>query len=345
MQHPNIVAVYEVGRDGGHDFFTMALIDGIDLKAAIRQGRLETRRVAEWFVNVARALDYAHSRGVIHRDIKPANILLDDAQQPQLTDFGIAKRLNASEDQTKSGQILGTIVYMAPEQIVDSKSVGPAADVYGLGATMYECLTGNAPFDSESIVQLLSDVRHRLPAPVREIYPDIDPDLETICMRCLQKDPADRYASAAQLADDLERYLAGEPLRDSPLSWRKSIGRVLRFREEHASLASAGATGWVVLISVTFHPAVFLLCATRQNAVLLWSLLSVWTCVAGTVNYVYHWRQYWRLSPVERQSGMIFLFVNVSFACLFFIHGPLCKRRWNTVALGRAKNVALEMGN
>lgn len=323
MQHPNIVPVHEVGRVEGHEFFTMSLVEGGDLKQRLKRGPLSSRQTAQLFLKIARALQYAHERDVVHRDIKPANILLDENQEPLLTDFGIAKLVNSGKDQTGTGQMLGTAVYMAPEQITDSKSVGSPADIYSLGATMYECLTGKAPFDNKSVVQLLSDVRNRMPASIRTTRPDVDQEIESICMRCLQKDPAERYESAEQLGDDLARYLAGEPLAATPLTRWKSIGRVLGFREQHGPLDSAGAAFWIFLISVTFHPVVFLLNATDQSPILLWLMLAVWGCVAGTVNYRYHWQQYWRLSSAERQSGMIFLAINLSFASLFFIHGPL----------------------
>lgn len=327
MQHSNIVPVHEVGQDKGREFFTMTYVDGVDLKTVLKRGRLSPRKTASTFMKIAGALKYAHDRGVIHRDIKPANILIGPDGEPLLTDFGIAKRLDSGDDQTSTGQILGTVAYMAPEQIVDAKNVGPAADLYSVGATMYECLTGMPPFENERVIQLLADVRTRLPISPLEFHAEIGRDLEAICMRCLQKEPVDRYPSAEALLGDLRRYLDGEPLATSrPTAWG-SIGRALDFREQHGPFESARAATWTLILSVAVHPTVFILNATKQSPLLLWTVLLAWGLIAGFVSWRYHWRQYWRISLVERQSGMISLAVNASFICLFLLHGPLALDR------------------
>jgi serine/threonine protein kinase len=321
LQHPGIVPVYDIGRDGNNEFFSMALIRGTDLRAAIRAPEaMDQRFIATVCRDIAQALDYAHSRGIVHRDVKPANILLDVGGSPMLTDFGLAKRLAADAEQTSTGQIMGTLVHAAPEQLADAKHVGPAADIYGLGASMYECLTGTPPyFGCNDLIELINRKRDESPAPPKTMRPNVDDDLQVICMRCLQKDPADRYATAAQLADDLERYLQGEPV--SHLSKWRGIQRAIGFRKGRQGYLSAGASR-LLPIQTLVHPTIFVLVWWELHPAFLWILLAV-LAVASTVNnYYYHWRLYWRLSPTERQSGILIFAFNIAFACLFFIHGP-----------------------
>lgn len=239
-----------------------------------------------------------------------------------LTDFGIAKRLDEDDGQTSTGQVLGTAVYMAPEQFEDAKNATISADIYGLGATLYECLSGQPPFTSRSLVTLFVDVRSRDPRPPHEIRFDVDFELEKICLRCLQKNPQDRYLSASELAEDLRRYLSGEPLASEKPRLLHSLSRLVQFRERHGSLASTGAAGWLFLLAVTVHPAVFAVIAMQQRPVVLWLVLGCWAIAGGIGNYYFHWRQYWQLLPLERQSGMLTLAVYVAFVCLFLIHGP-----------------------
>jgi eukaryotic-like serine/threonine-protein kinase len=216
LDHPNIVPVYEVGEVGGRPFFAMKLVHGGSLveRAASFAGR--SREVAGVVATVARAVHHAHQRGVLHRDLKPSNILLDESGVPHVTDFGLARRMEEVPTQSASGTIAGTPAYMAPEQARGDKSVSVAADVYGLGGILYYLLTGAASFRADSTPETLLLVLAEEPVPPRRLLPDIPPDLETACLKCLAKDPARRYRSAAELADELDRWLRGEPILARP---------------------------------------------------------------------------------------------------------------------------------
>ncbi len=273
LQHPNIVPVFDVGTEGKIDYFTMALVEGRDLLTELGDSSIESRKAAELISKIAMALEYAHSKGVIHRDIKPGNLLIDQNGEPMLMDFGLAKSSHVVESQTRTGQMLGTASYMAPEQVNDAKNVGPSTDVYGLGATLYHCLTGKAPFSGDDLFHVLQQVRQQLPVPPRSICPEIDKDLELVCLRCLQKDPRDRYESAANLAEDLNRFLKGEPVEKTPVSWWHSLTRIVRHRQElQEDLPSVSAARWVAVLTLVFHTSVFFVVATGQLNIVLWLL-------------------------------------------------------------------------
>jgi WD40 repeat protein len=214
LDHPNIVPIYEVGEHEGQHFFSMKFIEGGSL-AARRSG--DPKAAARLVATVARAVHYAHQGGILHRDLKPQNILLDADGQPHVTDFGLAKRI-AGSSQTLSGAIVGTPGYASPEQASgQSKRLTTAADVYGLGAVLYECLAGSAPFRAETPLETLMQVLHQEPTPPSRLGLPVPRDLETICLKCLRKDPAQRYATAEALAEDLERFVNGEPIAARPV--------------------------------------------------------------------------------------------------------------------------------
>jgi eukaryotic-like serine/threonine-protein kinase len=220
LDHPNIVPVYEVGEAGGQHFYSMALIEGQSLSELVkREGPLPARRAAELMKLVAQAVGYAHDKGIVHRDLKPQNILLEADNQPKVTDFGLAKQVNSISDLTLTGQVIGTPSYMPPEQAAGRGStVGPLADVYALGATLYFLLAGHAPFHGSSPAEVIRQVLETEPIPLRRLNPAIPRDLETICLKCLRKEPGDRYESAAAVALDLRRWLAGEPIVARPVN-------------------------------------------------------------------------------------------------------------------------------
>jgi serine/threonine-protein kinase len=209
LQHPNVVAVYEVGEHAGRPFFSMEFCPGGSL-AASRQ--LLPRAAAEMVAKVARGVAAAHAAGIVHRDLKPHNVLLTADGEPKVSDFGLAKRVDTGAGLTATGAVLGTPSYMAPEQAAGRKDVGPAADVYALGAILYELLTGRPPFHGPTPLDTILQVVSEDPTPPRERNPDVPRDLELICLKCLDKDPARRYRDAAELADELTRFLDGEPL-------------------------------------------------------------------------------------------------------------------------------------
>ena len=220
LDHPHIVPVYEVGEHEGHNYFSMKRIDGTSLAANLSGYRDRPSEAARLVATVARAVHHAHQRGVLHRDLKPSNVLLDARGEPHLTDFGLAKRLHATgtAEATHTGAILGTPAYMAPEQAGGGRGeVTTATDIYGLGALLYALSTGQAPARGESLAETLLKVREGSPDPIRKSNPKVPRDLETICMRCLEREPRRRYASADAVADELERWLKGEPITARPV--------------------------------------------------------------------------------------------------------------------------------
>jgi TRAP transporter TAXI family solute receptor len=222
LTHPNIVTIYHCGESNGHHYFSMDFVPGTDLSKILAQGPLEAKRAVKYVMDVARAIHYAHSYGVVHRDLKPANVLIDESDQVVITDFGLAKQMGAEQGLTATGATLGTPSYMSPEQASGkSEAQGIATDVYAMGAILFALLTGKPPFQAESVMQTIMQVIHR-PAPlVRHQQANIHVDLETIVGRCLEKQPDLRYASAGHLADDLERFLNGHPIEARPPSLMK----------------------------------------------------------------------------------------------------------------------------
>lgn len=233
LRHPNIVAVYDVGEHEGQHYFSMEYIEGNSLSRLLERGPLANRRAAQYLRTLSEATEYAHRQGIVHRDLKPSNILIDAVDQPHITDFGLAKQLHTDSGQTRTGAVLGTPSYMAPEQAEGrNRDVGPAADVYSLGAILYECLTGRPPFRNDSVYDTVRQVIHDAPKRPRDLNPKIDEDLELICLKCLEKEPALRYANAHELTEDLARYLAGDPISARSLNVIDRITRMLD-RSQH----------------------------------------------------------------------------------------------------------------
>jgi WD40 repeat protein len=246
LYHPNIVQVYAFGEVRGQPFFSMELVEGGTLARLVRNGPLPVRQAAELIATLARAIDYAHTRGVVHRDLKPANVLLAEDGTPRVTDFGLAKLLIGSSEQTATGELLGTPAYMAPEQAGARETpVTPAVDIYALGAILYEMLTGRTPFWADSAVGLLMQVRNVEAIRPNRLRPGLPRDLETICLKCLEKTPTQRYDSAAALADDLNRFLHHEPIRARPVG---RLARLWRWSRRNPALATVGGVAVVGLL-------------------------------------------------------------------------------------------------
>jgi serine/threonine protein kinase/predicted Zn-dependent protease len=275
LRHPNIIQVYEVGEYEGAPFFSLELVTGGSLDRKLQGVPQPPAAAAQLLETLARAIHAAHQAGIVHRDLKPANVLLAAVSGqrsavspeapagltadrcsltaiPKITDFGLAKQLDADTAHTRSGDILGTPSYMAPEQ-AQGRAVGPAADVYSLGAILYECLTGRPPFVGESVWDTLEQAVSREPVPPRQLQPRVPRDLETITLKCLHKDPAQRYASALDLADDLARFRHGEPTRARPTPpWERAWKWA---RRRPAPVAAAAATLVVLVALLGLHQA------------------------------------------------------------------------------------------
>jgi thiol-disulfide isomerase/thioredoxin len=248
LDHPHIVPIYHVGECAGHHYFTMKFIEGGTLNDLPRGGKADPRQAARILIDVAGAIHYAHQRGILHRDLKPGNVLIDKEGRPHVTDFGLVKHLGrATGHQTRSGAILGTPGYVSPEQASARKDLTTASDVYGLGAILYDLLTGRPPFDAVTPIDTLMKVMSEEPLPPRRLNPSVERDLETVCLKCLHKDPRQRYASAEALAGDLERYLAGEPIQARPVGVIERTRKWVRRRPVAAAVAGVLALAVLVL--------------------------------------------------------------------------------------------------
>lgn len=230
LHHPHIVQIFEVGQQNGCPFYSLEYVPGGSLFDKLNEGGLSPKEAAQLVEKLARAIGYAHRRGIVHRDLKPGNIMLSVDGEPKITDFGLAKRMDHALTYSMTGVVLGTPSYMAPEQAGGSRDVGPAADVYSLGAILYEVLTGQPPFRADTPMNTMLSVISDEPTPPRRLDAEVPRNLETICLKCLEKDPARRYASAEALADDLRRFQNGEAILARPPNLLGRFDRWARLR-------------------------------------------------------------------------------------------------------------------
>lgn len=301
LEHPRIVPVHEIGSVGNQHFYTMGYVKGRNLQQFKCRGIEGVSRAARIIQQTAEAVAYAHAHGIVHRDLKPANILLDQDGCPRITDFGLAKRSDVAGQLTRTGQILGTPGYMAPEQAAgESHKVGPAVDIYALGAMLYFTLTGRPPFKAANVIDTLVQVLESEPTTPRLHNREIPSSLEQICMRCLERAPEDRYPSAMAVAEDLDRFLQGQPVLARPPT---SIERMRRFARRAPALAvHLFALGLLQIVSQIYYftgAERELDLHLRVTALLLfWIMISVATHVAA------------KRKPAERIAGPALLCID-----------------------------------
>jgi serine/threonine protein kinase len=252
LDHPSIVPIYEVGERDGSCYFSMKFVEGGQLDEVVRRTPMSIRQAVELIAKVARTVHHAHEHGILHRDIKPGNILLDAKGDPHLTDFGLARLVESESSVTQTLDVLGTPSYMAPEQAVgNNAAVSSATDVYGLGAVLYQLLTGHPPFAGGTTYETIKLLEDTEPRPPRLLNPKVDRDLSTICLKCLEKDPKQRYSSALALVEDLEHWLNHEPIQARHTGLFARGRKWVRRNPTSALLAAslialAAAAGWIV---------------------------------------------------------------------------------------------------
>ena len=319
LDHPHIVPVYEVGECDGQPYFVMKYVAGTTLARRLAEWPLPPRDAAEILAPICDAIHFAHSRGILHRDLKPSNILIDAEGRPHVTDFGLAKRVTGDSQLTRSGAILGTPCYMAPEQAAGNRGqLGPASDVYSLGTILYQMLTGRPPFQAATAVDTVLLVLEQDPLPPRLLNPRADRDLEMIALKCLQKLPALRYPTAKALADDLRAYLTDEPIAARSGLFSQVIARWFR-ETHHATVLEHWGLLWM------WHSLALLIISLVTNAFQWRGVTSpgpyfaLWTAGMGTWAAIF-WALRRRAGPVtfvERQIAHIWAGSVISIAVLF----------------------------
>src|SRR5438552_5748901 len=255
LRHPNIVAIHDAALHDGQHYFSMDYVEGQNLSQLVGNRPLPPAKAARYVKLIAEAIQYAHQQGILHRDLKPSNVLVDVSDQPRITDFGLAKRFGSdsqlstlSPQLTLTGQMLGSPNFMPPEQAGSQRGkVGRHSDVYGLGAILYHLLTARPPFQAESFESVINQLLNTEPVSPRLLNSSVPPDLETICIKCLQKEPARRYQSAQELADELGRFLSGKPIHARPVS---RVERAWRWCQRNRPLALTGAAVIILLVTL-----------------------------------------------------------------------------------------------
>jgi serine/threonine-protein kinase len=306
LDHRGIVSIYDVGEHDGRPYFSMKLYDGGSLAGRIAHGPLPSREAAQLMGTVANAIDHAHRNRIIHRDLKPGNILLDREGNPCVTDFGLAKRLDATDPRTRTGAPVGTPSYMAPEQAL-GKSVSVASDVYGLGAVLYALLTARPPFQAETPHATWEQVIHELPARPRLLNPKIDADLETICLKCLEKGSGERYGSAKDVELELGRYLRGEPIEARPPSLFESQSRQL---VKTVAVMDSVSWSWLsfltAAVTLLMHVAIFWI--TQPGGPIHWfpAIVGVNAAVAAAATWYFLLRRRQLLTAEDREHAAFY---------------------------------------
>lgn len=347
LQHPNIVTVHEIGVVEGQHYFSMDYIDGPSLAQRLREGPIAGRAAARYAMIVARAMHHAHKHNILHRDLKPSNVLLDPADQPHITDFGLAKKLGVDSGQTHTGAVLGTPSYMAPEQAAGkNKELGPACDVYGIGAMLYELITGQPIFRAQTPVDTLQKVLEDEPVPPCFLNPRIDKDLETICLKCVQKDPRERYSTAGELAEDLLRYLNGDSISARTFNVIDRLARTL----DQSHVANEFRT-WermlLVIAAVMFagHLVMFGLMHTQQPRIYHWATRMAQFAIVGLTFYRYRSRTLLPTSAAERQLWSIWMGYLMAYVVTVLVVRELAgAHQWDDLAMYPFSSVLAGIG-
>ena len=325
LDHPGIVSIFEVGECGGHPFYSMRFIEGTTLAKRLAAGDVPTREAATILARVAEAVDAAHRGGVLHRDLKPSNILIDAAGKPHVSDFGLAKRIEADQDVTHTGAILGTPCYMSPEQAAGSRGdVGPPSDVWSLGAILYQTLTGRPPFQAANPMDTLLAVLESDPPVPRSLDPGVNRDLEMIALKSLQKPQDLRYASAAALAADLRAFLAGEPVAARSGGLTEIVARLFR-ETHHATVLENWGLLWM------WHSVVVLTLCVVTDVVAWQGVVSRWPYVVLWGGGLAVWAPiFWALrhrtgpvTAVERQIAHVWGGSVIASVMLFWVEALL----------------------
>ena len=310
LEHPGIVPIYEIGEHDGQHFFSMGFIEGESLDARVKEGPLPPHEAADITKKIAEAIAYAHERKVIHRDLKPANILIDADGQPKVTDFGLAKNYEGDSGLTATGQVLGTPSYMPPEQAAgETDRVGPAADVYSIGGVLYALLTGRPPFETASVVDTLVAVLEQEPVPVCRLNAMIHVDLETICLKCLNKNQEFRYQSAKELALELNRFLIGEPIQAKASTLLSRTWSTVLSETRHTEVMAMWSRVW------KWHAALLCLLFVMTNILQLNDsasgiVVALWIPGFASIIFVmwhFRFRKGVPLTPIEKQLGQVWM--------------------------------------
>ena len=313
LKHPNIVGVHEFGDVDGNPFFTMEFIHGRSLAQRLAQGSLPSKAAARYLLQISRAIHYAHNQGILHRDLKPSNVLIDAQDEVHITDFGLAKRLNDDTGQTLTGRDSGHSQLhgsrTSPGKIHD---LGPACDIYGMGAILYELLTGRPPFKAETPFDTVMQVLHNDPVPPRLLNPKVDSDLETICLKCLEKDPRYRYVSAEALADDLQKFLDGDSISAHSSGVMDRLMRTL----QHGHHDAAFHTWSTMLFSMA--AVVFVVHLAEFISQSRWLVLTAQSAQFMLLAYLFWRNRRARLLPsnaAERELWSIWIGFFLAYAC------------------------------
>ncbi|QDU30156.1 Serine/threonine-protein kinase PknB [Anatilimnocola aggregata] len=263
LAHSNIAQIFEIGQQQGRPYLALEYVSGGSLAQQLDGQPVPQRRAAELTLALARGVQHAHDKGIVHRDLKPGNVLIHSDGTPKIADFGLAKHVQGNPTHTMTGAIIGSPTYMAPEQAAgNSAEIGPATDIYALGVILYEMITGKPPFTGDSVIETIQQVREQDPLPPRLVQPKLHRDLETICLKCLEKKPQQRYSSAAALAADLKAYLEGEPIQAQSLTLLDQVARSIRHQGfDERIYGFANRMLYFAPVPITVHAIAYLLLA------------------------------------------------------------------------------------